>query len=90
MKQIKGGLCIEQLKKQAKKFSDFIDAPASINVDFWHHPGHGFSVKFKIWDSKKAKFYEPFGKHNDLRKISALIDQIIQDEKEVDKCINSK
>jgi hypothetical protein len=79
--KIKGGLFIAQLSKLAEKFSEHTGASSAIEITVWCHPCNpSVNVEFKVWDSKKSTHYKPIGKHNDIRKIEALIDQIIADD----------
>ena len=86
MNEVKGGLFINQMKRYAKRFSDHTKNSVSISVNLWFFPEFDhedqYRIEFKLWDSSKSKHYIPFGKHNDFRKLGALINQIIKDEKE--------
>jgi len=86
--EIKGTIMIEQMKSYAKRLSDHTGCTSNVRVEVWYHPHleesqfPSFNIEFSAWDSKKSIHYSPIGKHNDLRKLGELIDQIILDEKE--------
>ena len=87
MATIKGGLFIKEVKKLVRKYSKHIDAPVSIDISVWLHPKNHmrdkdeFHTIMKLWNSKEAMHYEPIGNHEDLRKMEALVNQLIEEDK---------
>lgn len=78
---IKGGLFMKQVAEAAERFSDHTGGPVSISVSVLYYPGHDDPVtnEFSIWDGTTSTLFKPIGIHNDIRKIDALIDQVIAD-----------
>ena len=82
-KLVKGGIVIEQLKREAKRFSEHTGCAVCIDLSVWYHPvTPKFTVDMRVWDATTLTHHWPTGKNNDLRKISALIDRIISESDE--------
>ena len=82
-KLVQGGIVIEQLKREAKRFAEHAGGSVCIDLNIWyHHDTQRHTVDMRVWDTTTATHHWPTGKNNDLRKISALIDRIISESDE--------
>ena len=80
MKDVKGGIVIDQLKRYAKRLSDSVSDSACAEISVWYHPhesGPGYSVELGAFahgpnDRTKPRYYT-----EDLRELGAAIDDYI-------------
>ena len=78
---VKGGLVIDQLKRYAKRLSDYTGDSASVKIEIWYHrhdTGNYFDVELNAWFSRDNKRLEPAYETEDIRELGKLIDEFIE------------
>ena len=80
MKEVKGGIVINQMKDYAKRLSDATGSSAMVQIDVWHHKygdGESFNVYTKAFSCLNSDDIKPRFDTEDLRDLGEAINDYI-------------